>query len=219
MQVEIWSDVACPFCFLGKRNFETALAEFAGADEVEVVWRSFQLAPELPRTAAERGEAKNMHAWLAERKGISYEDAVALNDRVVQMGADAGLDYNFDVAIPANTRDAHRLLQSAADTGLQNELKERLLRGYFSEGADLLDHAALVDIYEAAGLDRGVAQRVLTSDEFGDLVDRNIAEAHSLGIGGVPFFVVDRRLAVSGAQPPEAFAQLLDQAANVATHA
>lgn len=213
MQVEIWSDVACPFCYLGKRNFETALADYAGAGEVQVIWRSFQLAPELPRTAEERGETGNMHRYLAELKGISYEDAVALNDRVVQMGAEAGLDYNFDIAIPANTFDAHRLLQSALETGRQNELKERLLRGYFSEGVDLLDHGALARIYEDAGLSRRDAERILAGDEFAAEVQRDRAEGAALGLRGVPFFVIDRAFGVSGAQPPEAFLHLLQTAA------
>jgi predicted DsbA family dithiol-disulfide isomerase len=206
MQVEIWSDIACPFCYIGKRNFETALAAFDHAEDVEVIWHSFQLAPDLPREVE-----GNMHSYLAQIKGVSYEDAVALNDRVVQMGAEAGLEYNFDIARVANTFDAHRLLHLAKSLGLAPELKERMLRAYFAEGANFGDTDQLADLAVEVGIPRSEAVDVLLTHRFADDVRADRDEATQLGIHAVPFFVIDRKFGLSGAQPPEAFSAALEQ--------
>jgi predicted DsbA family dithiol-disulfide isomerase len=211
VRVEIWSDVACPFCYIGKRNFEAGLAEFVRAnpaETVDVIWRSFQLSPEMPK-----GIEGNMHQFLAAHKGISYEDAMALNDRVTQMGAESGLEYNFDIARPANTFDAHRLTHLAGETGMRAELVERLFDAYFTQGADLNDHGVLAELAADVGVAKERAVEVLASDEFSDAVLADREEASELGIHAVPFFVIDRKFGFSGAQPPEAMASALAQAA------
>jgi predicted DsbA family dithiol-disulfide isomerase len=211
VKVEIWSDVACPFCYIGKRNFENGLSEFAradGADEpVEVVWRSFQLSPDMPSDIE-----GNMHKFLADLKGISYEDAMALNDRVTQMGAESGLEYNFDIARPANTFDAHRLTQLADEQGLRADMIERLFEAYFAHGANLNDRDVLADLAADVGIDRAQASATLAADTFAAAVIADRAEATELGIHAVPFFVIDRRFGFSGAQSPDAFASALKQA-------
>lgn len=207
MKVEIWSDVACPFCYIGKRSFEQALARFEHRDEVEVQWRSFQLDP----TAPDRVEG-GLNALIAKKYGRTEDEAREMNGRVIEMAAGFGLEYDFDRAQPSNTRDAHRLLHLARAHGGEDEAEERLFRAYFVEGERLSDHATLVRLGEEVGLDRAEIERVLTGDDLGDAVDAEVAEAQGLGLSGVPAFVLDRRLLVSGAQPPEALLGALTQA-------
>jgi predicted DsbA family dithiol-disulfide isomerase len=154
-----------------------------------------------------------MHQFLADLKGISYEDAMALNDRVVQMGAESDLEYNFDIARPANTFDAHRITHLANEKGLRAEMIERLFDAYFTQGANLNDHEVLADLAAEIGVDRDQASTVLAGDEYADAVRAERGEASALGINAVPFFVIDRKYGFSGAQPPEAFAAALQQAA------
>lgn len=207
MKVEIWSDVVCPFCYIGKRSFEDALSRFEHRDDVEVAWRSFQLDPSMPRSV-EGG----LNALLAKKYGRSLEEARGMNERVTGMAAEVGLTYDLDRAQPGNTLDAHRLLHHARARGRESELLERLLQAYFVEGELLSDHATLVRLAGEAGLDTDAAGQALASGAFEEDVRAEGEEAHDLGLGGVPAFVLDRRLLVSGAQPADALLQALGQA-------
>jgi predicted DsbA family dithiol-disulfide isomerase len=206
MKVEIWSDVMCPFCYIGKRKFEKALEDFHG-DDVNVTWRSFQLNPHLK---IEPG--KNIHEYLADVKGISTTQAKQLNERVTKMAAEAGLHYNFDTAVVANSFDAHRFSHLAKEHGVQDAAEERLFAAYFSEGKNTADHEVLAELGLEIGLDKNEVLRMLNSDEYSREVEEDIAEAQRLGIHAVPFFVFDRKYAVSGAQPSEVFREVLDAA-------
>ena len=207
MKVEIWSDVVCPWCYIGKRRFERALAGFAHRDQVEVAWRAFELDSSAP---AERhgGYAEN----LAAKYGVSVARAQEMIDTMTATAAQDGLDVRFDTARPGNTFDAHRLLHLAADRGVQDAVKERLLRATFSEGEPIGDADTLVRLVAEAGLDADEARAVLASDRYAAEVRGDQAQARAYGISGVPFFVVDGRYGVSGAQPAEALAQVLAQA-------
>jgi predicted DsbA family dithiol-disulfide isomerase len=207
MQVEIWSDVVCPWCYIGKRRFEEALAEFAHAEDIEVRWRSFELDPSAPATVD-----VDLIDRLAGKYGVSREQALAMNDRVTRIADEVGLSYRLDIAKPGNTFDAHRVLHLAADRGVQGDLKERLLAAYQSNGEAIADHGTLVRAAVAAGLDEPEVRAVLDGDAYGDEVREDEREARSLGITGVPFFVLDRKYAVSGAQPSDVLLRALEQA-------
>lgn len=195
VKVEIFSDVVCPWCAIGKRRFERALDLFEHAEVVEVVWRSFELDPRAPAV-----EHADLAEHLAAKYGMSLAEARASQERLTRMAGEEGLDFHFERASRANTFDAHRLLHFAREQGLQGELKGRLLSAYFSEGAVVSDHAELVRLAEEVGLDGGEAAEVLSSGMYGDQVRADEAEARELGVNGVPFFVIDRRYGISGAQ-------------------
>ena len=210
MRIEIWSDVLCPFCYIGKRHLEAALKDFSGKDRVEIQWRSFQLDPEQ-----ETKPGVDVFSYLAERKGISKAQSEAMHAQVTQMAARAGLEYHFEKAVVANSFDAHRLLQYAKTQNLGDAMKERLFRGYFCEGQNIADFGVLADMAKDAGLDRAAALAVLNQqEEYAQAVKADIQEAQALGISGVPFFVIDRKYAVSGAQPVEVFLRALEGAGN-----
>jgi predicted DsbA family dithiol-disulfide isomerase len=206
MEVEIWSDVVCPWCYIGKRRFEAALARFPHASEVTVRWRSFELDAGAP---AER--AGGLRAWLAAKYGISEEQAQAMDDRVASVAAAEGLEYHLESARPGNTFDAHRLIHLAASHGRQGEMKERLMAAYFNEGQAIGDRPTLVALAADAGLNPDEARAVLDGDAFGAEVREDEARAHELGFGGVPTFVVAGRYATSGAQEPDFLLDLLQQ--------
>jgi len=209
MRVEIWSDVVCPWCYIGKRRFESALSRFPHAEQVEVEWKSFELDPQAKRTH----ELSGTHAeQLSAKFGRSPAQIAEMLDRVTTMAAGEGLDFRFDKARPGNTVDAHRLLHLAADRGRQAELKERLLLAYFTEGEPIGDVDTLVRLAGQAGLDEGEARSVLESDKYLADVRDDQATARALGISGVPFFVLDRKFGVSGAQPAEVLLSALRQA-------
>lgn len=197
MQIEIFSDVACPWCAIGKRRFETALARFEHREEVDVRWRSFELDPSAPR----RREGP-YDKLLADKYGSSQAQARAMIDQMTATAADDGLRFRFDLIQPGSTFDAHRLLHLAAESGLQDALKERLLLAYLGEGAAVGEPSVLVGLAQETGLDRAEAARVIEGDAYVDAVRADEREAVRLGIRGVPFFVLDRRLGLSGAQPP-----------------
>ncbi len=207
MRVEIWSDVVCPWCYIGKRRFEQALASFAHRDEVEVVWRSFELDTTAP---AERTEGTVAH--LAHKYGRSLAEAQEMLDSMTATAAVDGLDFHFDVMRGGNTFDAHRLLHLAGERGVQDALKERLLRATFTEGSLVSDLDTLVRLGVEAGLDADEAREVLTSGGYADEVRADEVDAQRFGITGVPFFVVDRTYGVSGAQPAEVLREVLDKA-------
>lgn len=207
MQVEVFSDVVCPFCYIGKRRLEEALSSFPHADDVQVTYRSFQLDPTTPQQVDEpHTEA------LARKYGVSVEQARAMDQRVSDMAATVGLDFHLEDAHPANTFDAHRLLHLAAQEGRQEALKERLLRAYFTDGARIGDHAELAALAVEAGLDPERVREVLAGNEFGDQVRADIELARAFGATGVPFFVFDRKYGVSGAQETAVFTDVLDRA-------
>lgn len=204
LKIEIWSDVMCPFCYIGKRKLEKAIADFAAKDLVEVDWKSYQLNPEL-RTE----EGKNIHTYLSEIKGISLERAKQLNEHVTNMAKQVGLNYNMDKAVVANSFDAHRLSLFAKSKGKQNELVESLFRAYFTEGNNTADHAILVELGKSIGLDEIEMKKFLSSNDLSEQVKQECNEAVELGVTGVPFFVFNRTYAVSGAQEVAVFKQVL----------
>ena len=207
MKVEIWSDVVCPWCYIGKRRFEAALTRFEHRDEVEVVWRSFELDPTAPQ---HRQEGLDEH--LAAKYRMPLEDARRMQEHMTATAAGGGLDFRFDIARSGNTFDAHRLIHLALKRGVQDAVKERLMRAYYSEGEAVGDPDTLVRLVTEAGLDADEARATLASEQFADEVRADEQEAAALGISGVPFFVVDRRYGVSGAQSADVLLQVLRQA-------
>ena len=204
MEVEIWSDVACPWCYIGKRRFEAALSRFEHGEDVQVTWRSFELDGEAPR---ERTGDRAEH--LAKKYGMTVEQAREAEQRLTDAAAGEGLGFRFDMARSGNTFDAHRLVHLAEEHDLQDAMKERLLRAYFTEGELMSDHDTLVRLAVEVGVDAQQAREMLAGDRFAQEVRDDERTAGELGISAVPTFVVDRRLGTSGAQPPEALLQLL----------
>lgn len=209
MKVEIWSDVVCPWCYIGKRRFEAALAAFPHRDDVEVVHRSFQLDPTLPP-----GETIPTAALLARKYGGTEQDVKGMIARVERVAAEVGLEYHLHDTLSGSSFDAHRLLHLAKQHGKQDALLERLYRAYFTETQSLFDHESLARLAAEVGLDPAEVERTLRTDAYAGAVNADIAEASALGVTGVPFFVIDRRYGVSGAQPTQLFAQALTQAWN-----
>lgn len=210
MRIEIWSDVVCPWCYIGKRRFEQALGEFSARDEVEVVYRSFELDPRAP----EQGTESVVEA-LGRKYGGGPVAGRQMVDQVTQAAADTGLVFDFADATHSRTVDAHRLLHLALHDGgpaQQARLKEALLAAYFTEARSMGDPAVLRQVARSVGLDPSRVDEVLSSGLFAEDVQADVREARELGISGVPFYVVDRRLGVSGAQPVEVFAQALERA-------
>src|SRR5215217_3803435 len=207
VNVEIWSDIACPWCAVGKRRFERALAEFEHREDVTVTFRSFELDPDAP-AAREGSTAEN----LAKKYGTTLEQALAMNQRMTATAAEDGLSFRFDIAKGGNTFDAHRLLHLAAAHGRQHELKERLMRAYLGEGELMSDHVELTRLAREAGLPEDEVRDTLATDRFADAVREDEATARGLGISAVPFFVVDRAFGAAGAQPPEVLGDLLRRA-------
>ncbi|MBL7983915.1 MAG: DsbA family oxidoreductase [Flavobacteriales bacterium] len=207
LTIEVWSDVVCPFCYIGKRELEHALERFAHRDSVRVVWKSFELDPEAPARAEQ-----DTYGMLSERYGMTREQARERVESVVQRAATVGLTYHFDRVIVGHSFDAHRLLQYAKSKGKGDGMKERLFKAYFTEGRHLADRATLVALATEVGLDAKEVDALLSTAAFTEAVRADEAEAAGLGISGVPFFVFDRRLAVSGAQAAEVFLQALQQA-------
>jgi predicted DsbA family dithiol-disulfide isomerase len=207
MQVEIWSDVICPWCYIGKRRFETALAGFAHRDDVQVIWRSFELDPSAPRQ-----QPGTQVELLARKYGVSLQEAAAMNARVSGIAAEIGLEYHLENARRGNTFDAHRLLHFAASRGLGDRATERIMHAYFSEALTVGDRTALARLAPEFGIAESDALAMLESDAYADAVRADEARAAAFGINGVPFFVFDEKSGISGAQPVEVFAEALQQA-------
>jgi predicted DsbA family dithiol-disulfide isomerase len=207
MRVDIWSDIVCPWCFVGKRQFERAMAEFEHAEEVEVVWRSYELDPRAPEvregTYAER---------IARKYGMEIGQARAAMSRIVTAGADAGIEFKFDDMRPGNTFDAHRLVHLGAAHGIQGAVKERFLQATFYDGEPIGTRDALLRLAVEAGLDKDEVADVLDGDAFADAVRADERVAQSIGITGVPFFLIDDTYGVPGAQEPTVFLNLLRRA-------
>jgi predicted DsbA family dithiol-disulfide isomerase len=207
MEVEIWSDVVCPWCYLGKKRFEQALASFEHRDKVQVTYRSFELDP-----GAAPGVTSPTVDLLAQKYGMSPAQAQEAQRQMEQRAAGDGLTFRMSGLRSGNTKDAHRLLQLAKASGRQDELMERLQRAYFTEQDSIFDHESLTRLAVEAGLDREDVADVLASDRYADHVDTDEAMARVLGATGVPLFVIDRRYGISGAQPPETIADVLERA-------
>jgi len=206
MKVEIWSDVMCPFCYIGKRKFETALNQFPEKENVQLIWKSFQLSPDM-KTNPE----KNINQFLAEHKGISVQEAKHMNDHVTQLAAKVGLVYDFDKAIVANSFNAHRLVHFAKHHDKQNEAEEQLFKAYFTDGKNTDDIATLIQLGSAIGLDAATLKTALETNMYAEDVKADIYEAQQIGVRGVPFFVFNRKYAVSGAQESPVFLQTLEK--------
>ena len=208
MQIQIWSDVVCPWCYVGKRRFERALEGFVHRDQVRIEHRSFQLDPTRPR-----GETSSRRTMLMSKYRRSAAEVLEMDRKMEALAAAEGLEYHLtDANLTGNTFDAHQLVQLAATHGLQDAMLERLYRAYFTEERSLFDRESLVTLAGEAGLDTSEARQALEDRRFADAVARDLNEARQLGVTGVPFFVVDGRYAVSGAQPVEVFNQLLTRA-------
>jgi len=208
MQIHIWSDVVCPWCYIGKRRFERALEALAHRDQVEVTHRSFQLDPTRPR-----GETSSRRSMLMSKYRRTAAEVLQMDEKMEALAAAEGLEYHLtDANLTGNTLDAHQLVQLAKTHGLQDAMLERLYRAYFTEQRSLFDRESLVNLAGETGLDKDKASQALEESRFADAVARDLSDARQLGVTGVPFFVVDGRYAVSGAQPAEVFTQLLTRA-------
>ena len=206
MTVRIWSDVRCPFCYIGKRKFERALADFANKDNVEVIWHSFELDPALVTRP-------DLHTYdyLGKIKGMDHEQVTEMHEHVKAIGRDVNINFDFDRLVVANSFNAHRLIQLSKAKGLASEVEEQLFKAHFTEGKNIDDHDTLVAIATTAGLAADEVKQMLASDLYANDVRQDETRARSIGIRGVPFFIVNDRLAVSGAQAPELFLRTLDK--------
>ncbi|WP_291781266.1 DsbA family oxidoreductase [Cecembia sp.] len=207
MKIEIWSDIMCPFCYIGKRRLEAAMAQFEYADKLQIEWKSFLLNPDM-KTDPEQ----NTLEYLAATKGWTMEQTQQITQQVVEMAKGEGLEYQMDKTVVANAKNAHRLLQLAKSVGKGGEMKERLLKAYFTEGANIDDKDSLLNFASEVGISNVSAQECLNSNKFEDKVDQDIAESRALGVRGVPFFVLDRKYGISGAQPKEVFEDTIKKA-------
>lgn len=209
LRIDVWSDIACPWCYVGKRRLESALQDFPHAQDVEVVWHAFELDPAAPK---ERDPSVSHVERIAKKYGMPVEQARQNNARLIEIARGEGLAFDFDHIRSGNTFDAHRLIHFAHERGLQDAVKERLLRAYLEQGELMSDHATLVRLGVEAGLDEAEVTDVLASDQFSKEVRADEARAHELGISGVPCFVFDARFGVSGAQSPQILLSALNQA-------
>ena len=206
MKVEIWSDIVCPFCYIGKRKFENALAQFAHRTDVEVTWRSFELTPDFQPIPGE-----NIHESLAKKKGVSVEEGRKMNDFMTNVAKEVGLNYDFDRTVPANTFLGHQLIHLGAHHGRQDATKERLMAAYYLEGQDIGDLDTLVALGTELGFDATETRAVLTAGTYAEAVRYDEYQAQQINVRGVPFFVFEDKYAVSGAQPAELFSEVLEK--------
>ncbi len=204
MKVEIWSDVVCPFCYIGKRRFEEGLRQFGHLEAVEVVWRSFQLTPDFQPVPGQ-----SIHESLAAKKGVSPAEGRRMNDHMAGIAREVGLAYDFEHTVPANTFLAHQLVHLGAQHGRQDATKERLMAAYYTQGRDLNDVETLVALGTDVGLDAAEIRQALAAGTYAEAVRYDEYQAQQIGVQGVPFFVFEDKYAVSGAQPAELFAEVL----------
>lgn len=207
MKIEIWSDVVCPWCYIGKRRLEEALEQFANKEYLEIEWKSYQLDPEM-----ETDTSLNIHQYLADKKGMTLDQAKAMGNHVAEVAKSVGLTYHFEKTIPVNTINAHRLIHFAHSENKQGEMKERLLKAYFMEGQNLDDFAVLTQLASEVGLDETETKDMLETGLYMNEVNRDIMEGRQLGLRGVPFFVFDRKYGISGAQETSVFTNTLNTA-------
>jgi len=207
MKIEIWSDVMCPFCYIGKRNFETALEQFEHKNELEVVWKSYQLDSRIPEAPKD-----SYQDYLVKNKGMSQEQVKGMLDNVTLSAKQVGLEYNFDKAVMVNSLNAHKFIQFAKTKGLGDQAEEKLFLAFFTEGKNIADIDTLVQIGKELELGEADVKAALNDEKYASLFNQDIQEARQLGVQGVPFFVLDREYGVSGAQPPQAFLENLEVA-------
>lgn len=206
MKIEIWSDVVCPFCYIGKRKFEIALEQFANKNEVEIVWKSYQLMPDMPGSYSQ-----DVYQLVAEKHGISLEQSKAMHHELAKTAKEVGLVYNFDKAVPVNTVKAHQLIQFAKVNGKQEQAEEALFRSYFTEGKNLGDQTTLLEIGASIGLDKAAIKSALENGTYLSNVKADLEQAQQVGVRGVPFIVFNRKYAASGAQDPKVFLETLQK--------
>jgi predicted DsbA family dithiol-disulfide isomerase len=207
MKIEIWSDIACPFCYIGKRKLEKAIQKFPYKDAIEIEWKSFQLNPDQVTDPT-----VNSLEYLAKSKGWSMQQVREITSHVAEMAQAEGLTFNFSQSVMANTKKGHRLIHLAKKSGKGDEMKERLLKAYFTEGRNVDDSETLITLGIEVRLDEAEIKAMLDSNQFEDAVNQDIYESRLIGVKGVPFFVLDRKFGISGAQPDEVFEQTLEKA-------
>lgn len=206
MKIEIWSDIICPFCTIGKRHLELALEQFEHAEDVDIIWRSFELDPNSPAEVEE-----NVAEGVAQKYGISLEQSIESQRDVARRAQAVGLTFNWEEARFGNTFNAHRLIHLAAQHGLEDAAQEAFTTAYFSGGKSIGNDAVLAELAQGIGLDENQVQEVLHSDAYADAVRADEARAQQLGIHGVPFFLIEEKWAINGAQPPKMFLGALRQ--------
>lgn len=209
MKIEIWSDILCPFCYIGKRNLEMALSQFANREQVEIEWKSFQLDPTIPEVPKYQND---MYMFLADRKGFSYEQSKKMHQDLVLFAKSVGLEYNFDQALPTNSLKGHRIIQFAKTKGLGDQAEDRLFYAFFTEGKNLSDVGTLIALGKEIGLAEVEVNEALTNPLYVQSVESDTREAQMLGARGVPFFVMNRTYGIAGAQPPSEILKTLEKA-------
>lgn len=209
MKIEIWSDIMCPFCYIGKRNFETALEQFANKEQIEVEWKSFQLDPTLPEVPKYQDD---LYRFIADRKGLSYEQSKKMHQDLIQYAKSVGLEYNFEKALVTNSLKGQRIIQLAKTKNLGEKAEERLFYAYFTQGKNLSDDNTLIELGKEIGLSETEVNEALTNSLYTEKVEHDTKEAQTLGARGVPFFVLNRKYAIAGAQQPSDILQTLEKA-------
>ncbi len=204
MKVEIWSDVMCPFCYIGKRKFEKALSQFSNNEAIEIEWKSFQLNPQMKTEPT-----KSINQYLTEVKGWTLDYAKEMNDHVSAMAAEEGLNYNLDKSVVANSFDAHRFVQMAKKQNKGGEAEEQLFKAYFTDSKNIADHTVLIELGKNIGLDPSALKQMLESNLYAEEVQKDSYESRQVGVRGVPFFVFNQKYAVSGAQDSQVFLSTL----------
>lgn len=207
MKIEIWSDVQCPFCYIGKRHLESALNQLKPTETIEIEWKSFQLDPTIPADLA----TQNSYIYLASKKGMSIEQSISMHENVTQMAAKAGLNYQLEKTIISNSYNAHQLIQLAKTIKKGDEMEEILFDAYFCKGKNIAHLPTLVELGQQIGLSEPEIVTAITTNQFTDTINRDIHESQQIGVKGVPFFVFDRKYALSGAQPVEQFVNCIQQ--------
>lgn len=206
MKIEIWSDIACPFCYIGKRHLEEALSSLSFKNEIDIEWKSYMLNPDYKNL-----DQEDFYTYLSRNKGMSKEQVEGMTAQVAQMASHVGIDLNFKNNVPANTFHAHRLIQLAKTKGLQDEAEELLFKAHLVEGLNMDDESVLIDLGQKIGLDAAEVANLFETDIYSGAVQKDIYESQTMNVRGVPYFVLDRKYALSGAQPIEAFKEAISQ--------
>lgn len=209
MKIEIWSDVVCPFCYIGKRRLEQAIENFKHPEKIEVEWKSYLLNPDL-----KSDPNLSLNEYLSKTKGWTMEYTLQAQSHVMEMAKEVGLEYHLDKAVIANSKDAHIIIQLAKKSNRSNEIEELLFESYFTKGLDISDHKVLVELAKQCGLDGDEVMQALEDKLYTEEIDKDIYEASQIGARGVPFFVFDNKYGISGAQPLEVFTRTLEQTYN-----
>lgn len=206
MKIQIWSDIACPFCYIGKHHLTTAIEQLTNSDDIEIIYRSFELDSGAPKRASE-----NIYQQLSRKYGMSVDDAKANTQRIASQGQQISLNFHFDTLLPVNTLDAHRLTYLAAESGLAAEMNERLFQAFFTESLNIADRQTLINLAKDVGLNTTTVEAMLDSERFLDTVRTDEQTARQLEISSVPFFIFDDKYAVSGAQPVQVFKETIEK--------